>query len=527
MQLVSNPAADVPLAPGNPIATSNPGLAGFNGLTHRDQRLAGTGAYANTQFSLEPPDQGLCVGSGFVLEAINTALTVFDTTGTRLTSPTALNQFFGLSPEVIRSNPRVFGDFSSDPRCYFDPSTSRWFFSLLEIDTVSSTGAFGTSARQLLAVSQSSDPTKSWFLYSFSTTDDGTNGTPSNPGCPCFGDQPYIGADAKGFYITTNEFSISGPNFNGAQLYAMSKSGLESGFISNLQHLQVPSYNLPGDVGPSFTVQPAIVPPGGSFAPNTEYFLASLQLQSATDNRIALWALTGTDSLDIATPTLTLSMAVVSTETYGGSPSGTVDAVQKNGPTPLGSSVQPAQKLEFLATDDDRMQQAVFADGKLWAGLTTVVKTANGGTTSGIAYFVVSPSFEEGVLSGTIANQGYVSVNQEDVMYPSIGVTSDGRGVMTFTLSGSDFFPSAAYVFVDATHGAGAVHIAGAGAVPDDGFTGYPAFSGAPGREARWGDYSAAVAGPDGKVWFAAEFIPGGPRTTFANWGTFVGSVSF
>ncbi|GAC1393612.1 MAG: hypothetical protein NVS4B11_22670 [Ktedonobacteraceae bacterium] len=37
-----------------------------------------------------------------------------------------------------------------------------------------------------------------------------------------------IGADANGFYVTTNEFPITGAGFNGAQIYAFSKAALES-----------------------------------------------------------------------------------------------------------------------------------------------------------------------------------------------------------------------------------------------------------------------------------------------------------
>src|SRR5262249_46460057 len=75
------PAAHVPQPASNALASSNLGFTGFNGLSHRDQRLAGTGTYKNTQFSLEPPDQALCVGNGFVVESINTALRVFNTSG--------------------------------------------------------------------------------------------------------------------------------------------------------------------------------------------------------------------------------------------------------------------------------------------------------------------------------------------------------------------------------------------------------------------------------------------------------------
>src|SRR6266446_4368164 len=47
----------------NQVSPSNSNFFGFDGLNHRDQRLAGTGAFTNSQFSLEPPDQGFCVGN--------------------------------------------------------------------------------------------------------------------------------------------------------------------------------------------------------------------------------------------------------------------------------------------------------------------------------------------------------------------------------------------------------------------------------------------------------------------------------
>ena len=58
-----------------------------------------------------------------------------------------------------------------------------------------------------------------------------------------------------------------------------------------------------------------------------------------------------------------------------------------------------------------------------------------------------------------------------------------------------------------------------------DGFSGYSNFGGMQ-RTASWGDYSAAVAAPDGRIWFATEYIPGLPRTLLANRGTFIGTFS-
>ncbi len=521
-------SAGVPTPAGSPVAASNPGFSGFNGLTHLDQRLAGTGAYNNTQFNLEPPDQALCVSEGFVVESINTAVIVYSHAGAALTAPTAINQFFNLAPEVERTPPVRYGDFTSDPKCYFDPETSRWFLTVLQIDVNPVTRAEGPGTHIEIAVSATSDPTGTWNLFAIDTRDDGTFGTPSHPNCPCFPDQPLIGADANGFYVSVNEFPLYVNGFNGAQVYAMSKFALAAGTLPTVVQIDALTWLFPYG-GPSYSLQPATVPPGGAYAPDTEYFLSALEFTGGVDNRIAVWALTGTGTLGEVSPSLQLHLAVIRSEVYGQPP----DAQQKNGPRPLaetwlaqvyGAKTPPVEPLEFLAANDDRMNQVVFADGKLWSGVNTVVKTRNGPARVGVAYFIVAPSWSStGALMGTVVNQGYVAVNQENTLFPSIGVNPQGKGVITFTLVGPDYYPSAAYALIDATNGAGPVHIAAAGFAPEDGFSGYAVFGGA--RTARWGDYSAAVAGPDGSIWFAVEYIPNLPRSVLADWGTFIGNV--
>jgi len=57
-------------------AKSNPQFKnGFEGLNFYQQRYARGG----NQFSVEPPDQALCVGNGYVLEAVNDVLNIFNT----------------------------------------------------------------------------------------------------------------------------------------------------------------------------------------------------------------------------------------------------------------------------------------------------------------------------------------------------------------------------------------------------------------------------------------------------------------
>ena len=141
---------------------------------------------------------------------------------------------------------------------------------------------------------------------------DGTDGTPvhlgsdyGHPGtdCPCFGDYPHIGADANGFYVTTNEFRVFAPRFfNAAQIYAMPKKALAAGAASfTVVEFDTVNYLLEPDGAQGFTVWPAQSPPGSyTTDPNgTEYLLSSEAVfnESGTDDRIRVWAITNTGSL--------------------------------------------------------------------------------------------------------------------------------------------------------------------------------------------------------------------------------------
>jgi hypothetical protein len=530
----------------------------FDGITHRQQRLASNG----NQFSLEPPDQGLCVGNGFILETVNDALNVYNANGKSLLGVTALNSFYGYPPSITRpAGP--FGPELTDPSCYFDKATQRWFHVVLTIAQDPITGAF-TGQNQLdLAVSNTSSPLGAFTLYHINTVDDGTGGTPNHncDGGPCFGDYPHIGADANGFYITTNEYGFfaTGLGFHAAQIYALSKQALAANAASvTVDQLDTiglvgsPGAGLPGN--PGFTVWPA-TSPDTQFATNlngTEYFMSSDAAPEANGNgasrHLVVWTLVNTASLNTS-PAVLLSNAVLTVNPY----SIPALAVQKKGNTPLITCLNTPSCAPFilggtdpfteaagpLDVNDTRMQQVTYANGKLWGALDTSV-TVNNVNEAGIEWFVVNP------VASKVIKQGYLGGNNANLTYPAIGVTSSGKGVMAFTLVGPNNFPSAAYASIDAKNGVGPIHIAAAGLGPQDGFTETKVFSpfgnGVP--RPRWGDYGAAV--PVGStVWIASEYIgqtctyrqftantPTSPmfscnmtRTALANWYTRISSV--
>src|SRR5919199_5503027 len=199
-------------------AKSNPTFnTGFEGLNFYQQRYARGG----NQFSVEPPDQAMCAGNGYVVEAVNDVLNVFsqstgasalpDNTATNIVGgfprdvnhAVDLNSFYGYAPAINRST-GVRGPFVTDPSCLYDAATQRFFVVVLTLETRPN-GSFTGVNHLDLAVSQTSNPTGQWNIYRLDVTNDGSNPEPSNA-CPCLGDYPHIGADANGFYITTNAY---------------------------------------------------------------------------------------------------------------------------------------------------------------------------------------------------------------------------------------------------------------------------------------------------------------------------------
>jgi len=488
---------------------------GFNGLSHLDQRLADNG----NQFSLEPPDQGLCAGTvqgtRYVVETVNLAMNVYDgQTHQLLEGPVSLSQFYGLAPPINRTT-GVFGPFTSDPKCYFDTRTQRWFHSILVIQTDPSTGAFGTHAYTLLAVSDTNDPLGTYHRYRIPATD------PTNPNCPCFGDQPLIGADKYGFYVNTSEYSLGAGHTSFAQLYAIDKGALEAGTATSFVHFS----NLTTDTG---TIQPATTP-SGRFAVGhggTEYFMSSqdcippdCNVRPTPSNHISVWAMTNTSSLRSATPHVHLSTRQLTVGQYLVPPPQT----QRQGPLVFGAdpTENPDGKASKVESNDSRMNQVVFADGHLWSGINTQVQP---GTRSGAEYFILKPSVGVGGVQASVRD-GYVSAANANVSFPSVGVNDAGNGVVAFSLMGRHWFPSAAYQAINSSGTHGPVTVSRVGFRPEDGFTCYEnPVTGLPDPTSvcRWGDYSASVALPDGTVWSATEYIGDGPRTEFANWGTFI-----
>jgi hypothetical protein len=531
----------------NKKAKSNPALGThFQGLNLRDQRFANGG----NQFSVEPPDQGLCAGNGFLLESVNDVARVYTTSGAPATGVVDLNTFYGY-PAAINRTTGARGPSLTDPSCLYDQAMNRFFMVVLTLDHIGTTANLSGTNHLDIAVSDTGNPTGTWTIYKLPVQNNGTEGTPDHHcgGGFCLGDYPHIGADANGIYLTTNEFSVFGPGFYGAQIYAIGKSAFTGGAGS------VVLFDTLGQTadGAGFTVWPA-QSPGTVFDlanGGTEHFLSSNAVFSddGTSSNIYQWSIWNSSSLNTATPAPALQIRSIPVLTYAVPPR----AEQKAGNRPLSeciadtvifptcnttvAGINSHNNTTFgppngeLNSNDSRFGQVVYANGKLWGALGTAVNVS-GDDRAGVAYYVVNPT------SGQLVLQGQSGLPSTDLTYPTVGVTDSGRGIVSFTLTGDNDYPSAAYSPLDAKVGMGDVGVAQAGAGPWDGFTSYVIFgSGRP----RWGDYGAtAVVG--NSIWAASEYVAqtctyaeyrvapqgqcGGTRAPLGNWSTHISKLT-
>lgn len=130
-----------------------------------------------------PPDTNGDVGPSHYVQMVNASIQVFDKTGTGLAGPVNINSLWSGAGGSCETNN------DGDPIVLYDQLADRWL-----VTQFSNTG--GPPFFQCLAVSQTGDPTGSWFLYTFKIT------TPS--GADVFNDYPKFGIWPDGYYMTYN-----------------------------------------------------------------------------------------------------------------------------------------------------------------------------------------------------------------------------------------------------------------------------------------------------------------------------------
>jgi len=347
-------------------------------------------------------------------------------------------------------------DFISDPKIHFDIASGRWFASMTDV----------TTGRVLLEVSKTDDPAGSWNAYSVSTT----------TGCA---DQPLLGFTDLVVVVSANDFSscTSGnPLYLGVQYWVLNKTDLVSG-------------------APARTM---------SFGPDPTLFsVHPVQSLGSTDTQFMVSTGSG--------PTSTLTLFTVI-----GVPPGLVLVSKLNlgiRSTAVPPSAPQRGSKSTLDTADNRVQDAMWADDRLWLSLDDGCLPAGDNPVRSCVRLI-----EVDTVNGTIAQDFDVGVLGKYLFYPALRTDADGNLVVVFGYSSATDYPEMRVATRSAhdppsTIGAPQVIRLGEG----------PEASGCPNNSVcRYGDYFGAARDPSdpGIVWVAGEY------GTATGWATFIAAMA-
>ena len=133
-----------------------------------------------------PPDCSGDVGLSHYMEMVNIQFQIWDKTGTSLLGPLNLGTIWSGFPGPWTSSLN-----DGDPVVLYDEAADRWVATQFSLPNYGSTPNY-----ILVAVSQTGDPTGSWYRYGFEFPD--------------FPDYPKFGVWPDGYYMSANHFAGGG-----------------------------------------------------------------------------------------------------------------------------------------------------------------------------------------------------------------------------------------------------------------------------------------------------------------------------
>ncbi|MBI5876649.1 MAG: hypothetical protein HZB53_03285 [Chloroflexi bacterium] len=458
-------------SPAVPNAMPSPS-ASFEGLAKNDSCAGGScgGGW--------PPDTNGDVGPNHYVQAVNTAVGIFNKSGTRLAGFTFNSLWSGAFTGTNCDSQN-----RGDPVVVYDPQGDRWIVS--DFAFASSTA---TPFYECIAVSRGADPVSGgWYLYAL-RADDASH--------PWLNDYPKLGVWRDGLYMSANMFNSS-LSFAGVRVWALNLAQMEAGAAVTV---------LVADLSTSyFALLPSnmrgMPPPAGTPA----YFVSQSWLSTA----FSVWKF----AVNWATPG-------ASTFTGPTNVSQTAYTTFSNRIIP-----QPDTASRLDSIGDRLMMQAQYRNiggvESLWVAHT--VRSSSTSTTR-LQWAQIN------VTGGTIATtpvQQQIYSNGGDALYrwiPSLAVDGNGNMAIGFSTSYTSSYPSLAYAGRLAadplgTLGQGEATLFAGSASQITACGSFPACP-------RWGDYSAMTIDPTDNCtfWYTNEYFASGDTV---NWRTRIGSFKF
>jgi hypothetical protein len=324
----------------------------------------------------EPPDVTLAAGPGTLVELVNLAARVWRTDGgtTQQVQTLTLSSLF-----------QTGGDRLTDPRVLFDVPSGRYFASISDVDTNS----------VVLAISRSSDPSSGWNVYSFAAA-----------GCA---DQPRLGVADGIVVLGADVFASCDQNFSpslGGELWIVNKQQLVDG---------------------------ATTVSSTTFGPDRQYeSLAPVQSLSATSTEYVV-------ALDAP------ASRVVHLLTVDGIPPAAVRVQEVASPsispvTPPPPALQlrtgPGSRQPSIETNDDRVLDSAWENGKLWLSANSGCLPGGDTTLRSCARVI-----ELATATRTVTWDTDISKSGAYLFYPAIRPDSSGNLVVVYGESSATELP--------------------------------------------------------------------------------------
>ncbi len=409
-----------------------------------------------------PPDVNGAVGPNHIMTTLNSQVRIQNLTGTTI-STVSLNAFW-----ASVGNPGTF-----DPKILYEPFNNRWIFS------AAANGGAANSA-VLIGVSQTSDPTGVWNLYSFDADASNAN----------WFDFPSLGFNKNWIVVTGNMFTISGNSFTTGILYIIKKSDLYA-------HVASPVVTVISNING------ATMSPAATYDNNisTEYLLQRWSGNSGGNGYIKLYTITGA-----------FGSEVLSAGTLIGTPNPWTSNA------PLTDFAPQSGTTTKINLNDDRMSNTVYRNGSIW-GVHTVFLPTSGVTRSAVQWWQLN-------TSGAIIQRGRIddATGTNFFAFPSIAVNTYNDAVIGYAKFSSGIFASACFAM---RLSADPVNIFQSEFLFKAGLAKYVKTYG--GTRNRWGDYTATMTDPAGfNFWTIQEYAatPGGGNDRWGTWWAKIAGIT-
>jgi len=431
-----------------------------------------------------PPDPNGAVGPNHYVQWVNTSFAIYDKSGTLLYGPAEGNTLWSSF-----GGPCEF-DNEGDPIVLHDHLADRWFMSQLALPNFPD-GPF----YQCIAVSQTADPTGSYYLYAFSTG-------------ASFPDYPKFSLWTGSYLASTREFNGLGGAFLGVGTYAFDRTKMLVGDPSAVA-LKVLVTTAGGAWRPGDGLLPSdldgsVAPPN----PTRAYFIGTRDNgggKGAPSDAVNVFQFQWNFAAATATLTLISSPLVTAFDSVFPCGSSGRDCIPQQG---------TSQKVDVLSYRQRPLHRAAYRNYGSYESLVTNQSVEATAGRAGVRWYELRAL---NTSTPTVTQQGtYAPADGINRWMGSIAQDRSANMALGYSVSSTTLFPGIRYT--------GRLSSDALGTLPQGEAVLHPG-SGSQTTSNRWGDYTSMTVDPtdDCTYWYVNEYF----AVNGGTWKTRIGHFQY